>query len=112
MGLASGDLNRRVMLRRSSVRYDEHNQPVPVRQEIGPVAASWRRATANERLASGQISAQVTDIFELRYSRRSKAADPTWELVFQSRIYDIVEVTEIGFHEGILIRASARVNGA
>lgn len=110
MGLSAGDLNRRIMLRRKAIGYDEHNQPVEGWEDVGPLSASWRRATANERLASAQVTATVTDIFEIRYTARTKIVDPVWELQFKGRAYDIVEVTEIGFHEGLLIRASARVD--
>lgn len=112
MGFAAGDLNRRVTLRQKVTTFDQHNQPVTNWQSVGPISASWRRATANERLAGAQISAAVTDIFELRLTDRTKVTDPTWELVFKQQTYDIVEVTEIGFREGILIRAAARVSGA
>lgn len=106
----AGALDRRVTLRRYSLDHDQQNNPVEVWTDLATVWASWRRATANERLVSGQVGAQVTDVFELHWSPTVAALDPKDRLSFAGRDYDIIEVTEIGRREGLLIRASARAD--
>ncbi|MET3925554.1 phage head closure protein [Devosia sp. 2618] len=110
MGVSAGKLDRRIVLRRPSLTRDAQNRPITTWDTVGPVWASWRRATANERLASAQVTAQVTDIFEVHWSSRVKDIDPSCEVEFRGTVYDLVEATEIGYREGMLIRANARVD--
>lgn len=94
-----------------AVSYDDHNQPIKTWQKVAEAWASWRRATANERLASGQVSAQVTDVFEVLWTEVLEQVDARHELEFKGLRYDIVEATEIGYREGVTIRASAKADG-
>lgn len=104
----AGERNRRIRIERYSLTRDEWNRPVEAWTELATVWASWRRATANERLASGQVGAQVTDIFECLWSPIVAEIDPKDRLLYAGRYYDIAEATEVGTREGMLIRASAR----
>jgi SPP1 family predicted phage head-tail adaptor len=110
MGFSAGKFDRRIRLERYGVTYDEWNQPVEGWSEIETVWATWRRATANERLASGQVGAQVTDIFEVRWETTLADLNPKDRLVFKDAVYDIAEVTEIGRQDGLLIRGSAKAD--
>lgn len=104
--LDAGRLDRRIVLRRYSVAFDDNNQPVITYTAMPQRSASWRRATANERVAD----AQVTDIFETRWASTIADLNPKDRLTYAGKDYDISEVTEIGRREGLLIRASARVD--
>ncbi len=105
-----GARNRRVVIERHGITYDQWNQPVEGWTVLVTAWASWRRATANERLASGQVGAQVTDIFELLWFPEIADLDPKDRLRFDVKTYDMIEVTEVGAREGLLIRASARAD--
>jgi SPP1 family predicted phage head-tail adaptor len=104
--------DRRITLRRFSVTYDSHNQPTEAWTDVDTVWASWRRASANEQLASMQVGAMVTDIFEIRWSSTVEDINPKDRLTYAGREYDISEVTEIGRRDGLLIRATARADRA
>lgn len=110
MPLRAGDLDRMITIEQYALTRDADNQPIETWTAIATVAASWRRATANERLASGQVTAMVTDIFEIRWAPTVMDTDPKYRMVFGSRTYDLIEVTEIGRQEGLLIKASARAD--
>lgn len=109
--MRAGDLGRRISLERYSLARDQFNQPLPTWTQFARVWASWRRASANERLAAAQVSALVSDVFEIRWSSGVADLNPKDRLSFNSRVYNIAEVTEIGRREGLLIRASARADG-
>ncbi len=110
MASTAGERDRRLTILRRTLTYDAHYQPTETFVQLSEVWASWRRATANERIAAGQVSADVTDIFEILWSPALAALDATHRLRFAGRDYDVTEVTEIGFHEGLLIRAAARAD--
>src|SRR5690606_11850729 len=93
VGLDAGTLDRRIIIERPEVIYDGFNRPQTSWTLVRSVRASWRRATANERLAAAQTAAQVTDIFEVRWSPTVVSIDPKCRLLFEDRTYDISEVT-------------------
>lgn len=110
--IKSGDLNRRVtLLRDDGEGQDDYGTPIEVWTTLATVWASWRRATARETLAAGEIGASVSDIFEIRYSSTVASLNPKDRLTYQGRTYDISGVTEIGFREGMRIEATARADG-
>jgi SPP1 family predicted phage head-tail adaptor len=110
VGLDAGTLDRRIIVERPETTNDSYNRPQTVWTLVKSVRASWRRATANERMSAAQVGAQVTDVFEVRWSSTMAAVDPKCRLRFEGRIYDISEVTPIGRRNGLLIRASARAD--
>ena len=111
MPMRAGDLDREVTIERYTFSRGPNNEPLETwTPDAEPLAASWRRATANERLAAAQVSASVTDIFEVRWTEDLEDLNPKDRLRYEGRIYDIGEVTEIGRREGQLIRATAVVD--
>ncbi len=111
MGVPAGSLDRRVSIERPVTTFDSQNRPVTNWALVASVRASWRRAGATERLAAAQVSAQVTDIFEVRFSTRVASVDPKCRLIFEGRFYDIAEVTpNRGRRVTLLIRATARAD--
>lgn len=77
---------------------------------LGPeyLKASRRRASSNETLASAEIAAAISDVFEIRYGSTWSDVNPKDRLVFEDRVYEIVGAEEIGRREGIRITAIAR----
>lgn len=110
VGLDAGTLDRRIIIERPETTFDSYNRPQTSWVLVKSVRASWRRATANERLSSAQVGAQVTDIFEVRWSSTMAAIDPKCRLTFDGRVYDISEVTPIGRKDGLIVRAGARAD--
>lgn len=75
---------------------------------LATVWASRRRASARETLAAAEISAEVSDVFEIRYDSAWSDLSPKDRLVFEGRTYGIATVDEIGRREGLRIGATAR----
>lgn len=108
--VAAGRRDRRITLRKASLTYDGYNQPVHGDAYLADVWASWRRASARERLASGQVGAQATDIFEIIWSPTVATLNAKDRLEYHGLIYDILDVAEIGRREGLTITAAARTD--
>jgi SPP1 family predicted phage head-tail adaptor len=109
MPIPAGKRNRRVTVERFTPTQDPGSgQNVETWATLATLWASWRRASARETLAASEISAQVTDIFELPWTTTTDTITPLDRLTFKGRTYNIAEATEINLREGVLIKASAR----
>lgn len=106
--ITAGKRNRRVTIERKTVTQDEFGSPVEVWSPLKTVMASWRRATARETLASSEVAGAITDVFGLPWSETIGTITVLDRLIFDNRTYDIAEATEIGFREGMAIKAIAR----
>jgi SPP1 family predicted phage head-tail adaptor len=106
--LEAGKLDRRVSIESPSTYQDDTGQELARWSPVATVWAAWRRASARETLAAAEVSATVTDVFEIRWSNLVAAVDPKHRLIFEDRTYDIAEVTMIGRREGLRISASTR----
>lgn len=108
--MKSGDLDRRVTIQRDGIETgrDEFNEPIYAPPQSFEVWASYRRATARERVSTQEVGAEVSSIFEIRWSQRVRNIDPLWRLIYEGNRYDIVGVFEIGRRVGLRIEAIAR----
>lgn len=108
-------LDRRITLQRATFAQDETGQEVPTWANLvatgdGSIAASWRRASARETLASSEVAAAVSDVFEVRYDSAWSDLNPKDHLLYNGKTYEIAEVAEIGRREGLRIGATARAD--
>lgn len=101
-------LDRKVTLRRATTAQDEYGEEITTWADLATVWASRRRASARETLAAAEVSAAITDVFEIRYDSAWADLSPMDRLVFEGRGYDIVSVDEIGRRQGLRIAAVAR----
>lgn len=104
--LRAQEYDRQITLERYGVTYDEWNQPVAGWTILATVWASWRRASARETLASAEINATATDVFEIHYSSEVADLNPKDRLIYEGQTYNIAAVAEIGRREGLRIDAS------
>lgn len=104
----AGALDRRITLRRATKAQDELGQEIETWADLATVWASRRRASARETLAASEVSAAITDVFEIRYDGAWSDLSPLDRVGFEGRDYDIVSVDEIGRREGLRIAAVAR----
>ena len=109
MPIDAGKLDRRITIQRLSRTYNADRQPVETWCGWRRVWASRRRASANERLAGGQVTAQITDVFEVRLEPEVEDVSTKDRLLCDGRAYDIVEVSVQG-NDGLMIRATARAD--
>lgn len=106
--MQAGELDRRITLKRASITRAPSGAEVKTWSTLKSLWASRRRASARETLASAEIAAAVTDVFEVRWGSAWADLSPTDRLVFEGRTYDIASVDEIGRREGLRINAVAR----
>lgn len=107
MGFAAGDLRETVVLQRGASSTDNYGAEILTWADLDTVFASWRRATARETLAAAELTAAVSDVFEIRRSNSVASLGPKDRLIWRGRTYDILNVERIGWH-GLRIAAVAR----
>lgn len=106
-----GKLDRRITFLRYSLTFNADNEPIEAwTPDASPVWASWRRASARETLASAEVNATATDVFEVRWSTSVSTINPKDRLQYQGQVYDIAAVVEIGRRDGLRIDASRRAD--
>jgi SPP1 family predicted phage head-tail adaptor len=111
--MLAGKLDRRIRLERAAVTQDEGSgENVETWATLGPakIWARWRRASARETLAAAEVSAEVADVFEIRWDSSVSSVNPKDRLIYEDRVYAIATVDEIGRREGLRIAASARAD--
>lgn len=101
-------LDRRISFERASRAQNDYGEEIETWLPMATVWAAWRRASARETQAAAEVSASVTDVFEVRWSSQVSDLTPKDRVIFDERIYDIAAVQEIGRREGLRIGASAR----
>lgn len=109
--MEAGKMDRQVTLQRATRTQDSTGQIIETWADLATVWARWRRATARETLAAAEVSAEVGDVFEIRYSSLVSSLNPKDRLTYSDRTYDIAAVDEIGRRVGLRISASARSDG-
>lgn len=109
MQFAAGKLDQRVTLQRATTATDTWGAEIPTWSDLATVWASQRRASARETLAAAELSASVSDVFEVRKSSVIADLGPKDQLLWEGRVYDIAEVTPIGRY-GLRIGAIARAD--
>jgi SPP1 family predicted phage head-tail adaptor len=107
--MQAGKLDRRVTIERATMADDGFGQ-APTWAELATVWASKRDVSDAERFASGEVAAQITTRFRIRWSSVVAGIDPRDRLICEGRTYDIVAVKEIGRREGLEITAAARAD--
>ena len=113
MGLPAGKRDRRIRLERFIATSDPGSgEQVQTWATLGPpkLWASRRRAGSSETLASAEVAAAISDVFEILWGSAWSDVNPKDRLVFEDRVYQIVSVDEIGRREGLRIGAVARAD--
>lgn len=107
--MKAGKLDRRITVRRATVtQHPVTGLPVETWADVATVYASWRRASARETLAASEIGAQVTDVFECRWSAITASITPLDRVAYLGREYNLSGVTEIGRRVGVRLDGMAR----
>lgn len=93
--MGAGKLDRRVTVQRYGEAYNEFNEPVQTWSDYIRVWASRREATGQEQLIAQQRSAEITTVFEVRYSTQAATITPKDRIYYGDKHYLIVSVTEL-----------------
>lgn len=102
------NLDRRITIQRKSVTQNGLGEEIETWSDLVTVWASRRRASARETLAAAEVTAAITDVFEIRYGSLWSDLSPLDRLTFEGREYDIASVDEIDRRDGFRIAAVAR----
>mgnify|MGYP003424536419 FL=1 len=101
--MQSPKFNKKLTLRRASLTQDTGSgENIETWSNIvDPIWASRRRASARETLASAEIAAAITDVFEFRKDSAWADLSPIDRVIFGGREYDIISVDPDGRLEGL-----------
>lgn len=112
MVLATGSLDRRIVIQRPTVaRAEPLFEPIPTFATYATVWASKRPATAKEMIKARELGAEIDTVFEIRFSNDVRLTDPTFRVVHDGITHEIKGVMEIGRREGLVLLCVARNEG-
>ncbi len=107
--MKSEKLDRKITLKRASYSTNGLGEQVATWFDLATgVWATQRRATARETLAAAELSASVSDVFEIRFDSSWANLSALDRIEASGREYDIQSVDEIGRRAGLRIAAVAR----
>ena len=106
--LAAGNLDRRVTLRRLVETASGSGAVIYTPEDVATVWAQKVPERGSEGFREQQVQGWAVVIWRLRYSL--DVMDPTvkWQLVEGVRVYDVLEVRELGRREGWELVTRAR----
>lgn len=108
MNLAAGRFDRKLTIERASESTNPYGEVVQSWSVLATVWCERRDMSDRESLALGEVAAEITTRFTIRYSSLVAGMTPKDRLLFEGRVYDIRGVREIGRRELIEISAEAR----
>lgn len=106
----AGPLDRRVQFLRLTLVDDGLSSAETWAEHGSPVWASKKDVSDGERWRAGEVFANITTRFQVRYSAFSEGITPKDRIVCETVEYDIVGKKEIGRREGYEITAAARAD--
>lgn len=120
--MRAGPLDRFVTLQRKSESYSDSGEPIEVWADVvSRWYASVRPIPGDERFAGEQWIARQQVEFRTRWAQEVSDLSPLDRVIYpapgldetegnpvESTVYDIMDVSEIGRREGLLIKAARR----
>lgn len=102
----AGLLTRRIVIEARETADDpDYGEPIEKWVPIAKVWANFRPTRGNESYAAAQRFADVQAKFHIRFRRD---VTPKHRIAYDGRLWDIVEVLEVGNREGLDILAKTR----
>ena len=109
--MKAGALDRRVQFRRATLADDGFTRAETWADHGAPVWAAKRDASDSERWRAGEVAAQITTRFTVRWSPFTAALTPRRRLICEGREYDIAGIKETEARRQVLeITAAARAD--
>jgi SPP1 family predicted phage head-tail adaptor len=108
--MIAGPLDRRVTLRRASVKTNDFGEDVETWGDLAIVWAARAEVSNRERFAAQEVGATLVARFRVRYSQRIHDLSPLDRIMVDGREHNITGVAEIGRREGFEITAAARAD--
>jgi head-tail adaptor len=111
MGLAAGELDRRLTIERKTVTLNSLGEQVETWAPLASnIAASKSYRRANENVQAAEVAAIRVLRFVIRWSTTVATVNPKDRILFEGAYFDLIEVNEIGRKVGFEIFAQARAD--
>jgi SPP1 family predicted phage head-tail adaptor len=91
--MRAGALDRRITLQRATAAPNSFNEPVETWADLVTVWAQQRPDRGAERFAAQEIVGQAVMTFHIRYRTDIRTTD---RILYQGRIWNILDVREVG----------------
>lgn len=92
--MRAGKLDRRIILQRYDIVYDEWNQPIEGWADIGKRWASKEDVSDGEKVRAAQVGASVTTRFRVRYDSLTKTLTAADRIAYDGKVYSISGIKE------------------
>lgn len=113
--IGAGDLDRRIVILKPEITFNEFNDPVESFVELMRVAAKRSDVSTTEALRAQEIGAELTARFTIRWSVQASAVDARHRVRFGGKDYNITGIREREDRErwleiNAVVRAEAAVD--
>lgn len=111
--MRAGKLDRRIRIERYTTTTNDFGEAVPAWAALATVWAEAEQIRDGERFAAGEVAAERTHRFRIRWSGKVDDLTPKDRVVYPAedgRTYNVISVKEIGRREGLEITAAARAD--
>lgn len=106
--MQAANLDRTITIQKKAVTQNDSGDEVETWSTLAVVSAEKLEGTGGERFTSQQFIAEGAKTFRIRWSKRLKVVTTEHRISFDDRIYDIVDVQEIGRREGLRLDCRVR----
>lgn len=104
--MRAGRLNRRIIIQEPTETQDDFGEAIQSWATYRTIWAEVRQKPGRESFDADQIVAETDTVFKIRYLT---GLTRKMRISYNSDIYDIHSISEIGFKEGHEIKAMAHV---
>lgn len=107
----SGSYDRRIQFRRATLSDDGFSKVESWSDYGARISASFQDVSDSEKWRAGEVQAQITSRFRVRYSVFTAGITPKDRIVFEGREYNITGIKEVaGRKRELEISAVARID--
>ena len=103
--MRAGRLDRIILIQRKTTSADSFGEPIETWATVATVWAEMVPVRGQERYAAMQQIAEIDTVFRIRYRA---GITPLDRISYNSRLYDIKHVLEIGRFEGLELMTRTR----
>lgn len=107
--MRAGKLDRRITIQRATTTPNGRNEPIASWADLATVWAQQRPNRGQERFTAQEVAGQSVMTFHIRYRRDLTVQD---RISYQGKIWDILDIREVGRNVVLEIDVVARAEGA
>jgi SPP1 family predicted phage head-tail adaptor len=106
--MRAGKLDRRITIQRATTAANARNEQIETWSDLATVWAQQRPNRGQERFAAQEVAGQSVMTFHIRYRRDLTVKD---RISYQGKVWDILDVREVGRNVVTEIDVVARAEG-